>query len=128
MLKSKFYLIITLYLVLIQQIIMEASTSQLIKTEPVESGEVFFVEKILDRRTRKCKTEYFVKWTGFPEQDNSWEPVGNLDCAKLIAEYEALNPKRKRGRPPGKKAKPQAAEGTPGPKRKRGRPAKANSK
>ena len=41
-------------------------------------------------------TEYFLKWEGFDETYNTWEPEGNLDCPDLIQNYEDSGRRQKR--------------------------------
>jgi hypothetical protein len=39
---------------------------------PVDKPEEFRIEEVLKQRRRAGKTEYFVKWLGYPKQFNSW--------------------------------------------------------
>ena len=53
---------------------------------------VYEVEKILKKRIKFKKAEYFVQWLGYPESENSWEPVASLQgCRKLVEEFEQQN-------------------------------------
>ena len=48
----------------------------------------YTVERIVDKRRKNGKIEYLVKWEGFSESVNTWEPKIYLDCDQLVAEYE----------------------------------------
>ena len=59
---------------------------------PFQAGgdeQLFKVERIVGMRWTKGSREYFVKWEGYAEKDNTWEPMEHLvGCANEIREYE----------------------------------------
>nr|CAD7455625.1 unnamed protein product [Timema tahoe] len=56
-----------------------------------EEEEEYVVEKILAKRfnpKKKC-FEYLLKWEGYPHEQNTWEPVDNMQaCDKLVETFE----------------------------------------
>ena len=72
--------------------------------------ELYEVEKIVEGPN--AKGEYFIKWEGYPDDQNTWEPVEHLP-EDMVEEYlnpmeelrvktrEDRRPKSKRKRKPG---------------------------
>lgn len=45
----------------------------------VKPTDIFIIEEVITRRKRKGKTQYYVKWKGYPSSSNSW-----IDEAQLV--------------------------------------------
>ena len=56
----------------------------------MEGEEEWEVKAILAHRYfgHQKKLQYLVKWHGYPDSDNTWEPVENLHANDLIQDYE----------------------------------------
>lgn len=65
--------------------------------KPTQQEEEFVVEKIIDVRINdKGKKEYLLKWIGYSDSENTWEPEENLDCPGLIQAFEAEKGKKRK--------------------------------
>ena len=52
-----------------------------------EEEKEFIIEKLLEKRFIRRNTQYLVKWKGYGNEDNTWEPKSNLP-PKIIKSYE----------------------------------------
>lgn len=49
----------------------------------------YIVEDIVDKRiNKKGKVEYLLKWLHYSDEENTWEPIENLECPQLIQKFE----------------------------------------
>ncbi|ODM92025.1 Heterochromatin protein 1 [Orchesella cincta] len=68
-------------------------------------SDLYSVEKVLKkRRGATGKPEYFLKWKGYPDSDNTWEPWENISPEVLIDFESKL---KERNAAPGKESSPQ---------------------
>lgn len=63
-------------------------------------GKTYIVEKIIDKRIRKNKAEYLLRWKGFDETHDEWIPEDQLNCFQLLFEFEKTQVRSKRCREP----------------------------
>jgi len=55
----------------------------------VEDAEQYEVKTIHSHRHhgRRKQLQYLVKWLGYPESNNTWEPAHHLQTPELLKEY-----------------------------------------
>ena len=69
---------------------LEPARSRQRREEPADDPQVeYVVERVLSRRVRRGRTEYYLKWKGYDESWNTWEPEENLSCPLLVAQFLA---------------------------------------
>ncbi len=49
-----------------------------------KSDEDYDVEKIVNKKIVNGKLFYFVKWEGYSDEDNTWEPAKNLSHLDIL--------------------------------------------
>ena len=55
-----------------------------------DGHQEYEVEEILAHRKKHGKSQFLVKWKGYPDHENSWEPEQNLENSQaLLAKYQA---------------------------------------
>lgn len=103
------------------------------RSDGEEAVEEYVVEKIIKKRVKNGKVEYFLKWKNYPDSDNTWEPEENLDCHDLLIAFNAEHDKKagkeekkpapktsapKEKEKPKQKDKAETSQGSAGRKRK----------
>jgi len=59
------------------------------ETQFTEDDVVYYIERVLDKRTYEGKVEYFIKWKGYSDADNLWIAEEKLQqCKPKLEEYE----------------------------------------
>lgn len=67
--------------------------------------DIYYVEKIMDYRWcwESNQGLYFVKWIGYPESQNTWEPLEHLECSEKLKDFYALRLTEREKALPGRK-------------------------
>ena len=76
------------------ELIKEYENKKKKDSQPEQNGDEYEIEKIVEERTVGKNKEYLVKWKGWKDEDNTWEPKENLTAA-IIKKYEAEAKKQK---------------------------------
>jgi hypothetical protein len=62
----------------------------------VEGEDEYEIEKILDARLWRNQKQYLVKWQGYTDADNTWEPISHLENSPdAITDFHAKHPEYK---------------------------------
>jgi len=61
-----------------------------------DKPQSYVVEAILDKRHVRGKWEYLIKWEGYSDADNTWEPQENCICPELMDAFEETWAEKKR--------------------------------
>jgi transposase InsO family protein len=78
--------------------LLEPTGNQETTAEPIAMDDTYEVEKILGKRARKGKIEYLVKWVGYDESENTWEPTHHLNCPERVREFKESDSLRTKNR------------------------------
>jgi hypothetical protein len=56
----------------------------------IDGKEEYQVERIMGHRKmgRGKELQYLVKWLGYPDSDNMWEPATQVHASDLIKQYQ----------------------------------------
>lgn len=90
--------------------------------------EEYVVEKICSKRTKNGKVEYHLKWKGYPESENTWEPREHLECPELIEAFEEEWKAKKAKKTSAATASKRTTSTEPKPSTSRGVPRKTTTK
>ena len=59
----------------------------------VEGAPKYKVEEVIDSQLKRGKLKYLVKWSGYMDDHNTWEPKSNLnDSKKAINNFHKTKP------------------------------------
>jgi transposase InsO family protein len=59
----------------------------------IDDDSEYNIEAIIQERMNNGQREYLVKWQGYEQSQNTWEPSGNLEDTQALDEWENRNEK-----------------------------------
>src|SRR6266702_2513813 len=59
----------------------------------IEGEPEWELEQIMNTRHYRNQTQFLIKWRGYSNAHNSWEPEKNLNATELVREYYKRNPR-----------------------------------
>ena len=65
-------------------------------TSESDNGDIYQVEKLLKQRMKNGEHQFLIKWLGFPNGQNSWEPASNILNKCLIKNFYDQHPRATR--------------------------------
>ncbi|XP_044761418.1 probable chromo domain-containing protein LHP1 [Coccinella septempunctata] len=71
-----------------------------------DEEEEYEVESVVDEKTIKGIRYYLIRWKGYGEESDTWEPASTLNCPEALQEYRK---KKSNTKSPGDKSKKVAA-------------------
>ena len=72
---------------------LNGSQSQEPAPELIDGQPEWEVEQILHVRRHRRQVQYLVRWKGFSEAHDSWEPATNIHADELVQEFYKRHPK-----------------------------------
>lgn len=54
-----------------------------------DGSEAYEVERVLQHRTRRGRSQYLVKWKGYHDTENSWVSENDIDAPELLAAFHS---------------------------------------
>jgi len=66
--------------------------------------EEYIVEKIVGKREIEGQIQYLLKWQGYEDSENTWEPVENVTSKALIVEFEKSAKAKEDNKTPSRKS------------------------
>ncbi|XP_077154264.1 uncharacterized protein LOC143817061 isoform X2 [Ranitomeya variabilis] len=60
----------------------------------IDGQEQFMVEEIIDSRIRRNRLQYLIRWQGYPPEEDSWEPVENINAQQKISRFHQRFPEK----------------------------------
>lgn len=58
------------------------------KKKSRQDSEEYIIERILDFKFQSGKEYFYIKWKGWPDSENTWEPIEHLDnCPNILQQF-----------------------------------------